>query len=610
MTTVRLAVPLARIRSQLTLNVGRPWSIVEHLILEALLRRPLSIGDIEQGYSIPRQLIEESLHRLMRVEWVEMRPVDDQLRFSATLLGLKACAADPLPYVGKHAERTRSQIIERLTGHLFRPNDLRQVRRSELDREYAGPRIHYIDPCLPDGMYCADEIVEVAVDEHEEVLTLDTWSEPWPNHVALFDVSNTGITGLPKDRELEDLRLVLLRSAHKLRASQPAHTGSRSRRHHRSASVKQHRIRFLPDDLVIGGPAHRQALLSIVNSAQSRLIIHTTFLDANKFLHLLNALVAATRRGVTIDILWGQDPPDPDQPSGNHVPAQYAAERLREDPRIVAIADRLRIHDQCTYSHAKVIVADLNEPGNYIALVGSCNWLSSPFKSIEASVYLREPSVVSEIALSLLRLCYASVGGWDGLAGDLLHIRHELQYRRSTSSPNGKAALVVGDEHNEYMIRARDEARRSVFVTSNRLGRYFKPGALTPLAMACAKERIKTRILYSLLQGIGIAEESQFARDAAAHHVRLKLHKNPKIHAKVLAWDDNAAVVTSQNWLSADPGHTTLATELGIALDVPGIGKLIRDGFNAALNGHHNAPNRRRRKGSGSQLRVSPEQQD
>jgi cardiolipin synthase len=38
----------------------------------------------------------------------------------------------------------------------------------------------------------------------------------------------------------------------------------------------------------------------------------------------------------------------------------------------------------------------------------------------------------------------------------------------------------------------------------------------------------------------------------------------PRLHAKILAWDDDSAVITSQNWLSADPGYTSALEEVGV----------------------------------------------
>ena len=55
----------------------------------------------------------------------------------------------------------------------------------------------------------------------------------------------------------------------------------------------------------------------------------------------------------------------------------------------------------------------------------------------------------------------------------------------------------------------------------------------------------------------------------------------PKLHAKLLAWDDDAVVITSQNWLSADPPDDKPRSEIGISIRSPGIARQIIDRFNA-----------------------------
>ena len=56
-----------------------------------------------------------------------------------------------------------------------------------------------------------------------------------------------------------------------------------------------------------------------------------------------------------------------------------------------------------TGSHAKVILADTGDDSGYAAIVGSCNWLDSPYESVEASVRLTDPAAVAPSQASLPR---------------------------------------------------------------------------------------------------------------------------------------------------------------------------------------------------------------
>jgi phosphatidylserine/phosphatidylglycerophosphate/cardiolipin synthase-like enzyme len=48
--------------------------------------------------------------------------------------------------------------------------------------------------------------------------------------------------------------------------------------------------------------------------------------------------------------------------------------------------------------------------------------------------------------------------------------------------------------------------------------------------------------------------------------VNIKPVHNPRLHAKILAWDDDTLAITSQNWLSADPAEGALRREIGVLI--------------------------------------------
>jgi cardiolipin synthase A/B len=42
----------------------------------------------------------------------------------------------------------------------------------------------------------------------------------------------------------------------------------------------------------------------------------------------------------------------------------------------------------------------------------------------------------------------------------------------------------------------------------------------------------------------------------------------PRLRAKVLAWDDDALAATSPNWLSADASETAIRREIGVFVEM------------------------------------------
>lgn len=68
-------------------------------------------------------------------------------------------------------------------------------------------------------------------------------------------------------------------------------------------------------------------------------------------------------------------------------------------------------------------------------------------------------------------------------------------------------------------------------------------------------------------------------REAAFAGVSIRPVREPRVHAKLLGWDDDFVVVTSQNWLSADPSEGNRRKEIGIFLHAAGAARRVVDFF-------------------------------
>jgi len=110
-----------------------------------------------------------------------------------------------------------------------------------------------------------------------------------------------------------------------------------------------------------------------------------------------------------------------------------------------------------------------------------------------------------------------------------------------------------------------------VLLVSHRMGPVARPGALVPLAAACAKGPVTARVIYGKLE-VDDIQLTQWQTDAQRYSIKITPLKKPPVHAKFLAWDEDHVVISSQNWLSADPGPSYQVKELGVLIDAPGIG--------------------------------------
>jgi phosphatidylserine/phosphatidylglycerophosphate/cardiolipin synthase-like enzyme len=81
------------------------------------------------------------------------------------------------------------------------------------------------------------------------------------------------------------------------------------------------------------------------------------------------------------------------------------------------------------------------------------------------------------------------------------------------------------------------------------------------------------------------AREDVIVAEAALAGVAVKLIEKPRLHAKVLAWDDDAVVITSLNWLSAASGDLQSLKEIGVFIETKSVAEVVISNFEAAMNG-------------------------
>ena len=62
---------------------------------------------------------------------------------------------------------------------------------------------------------------------------------------------------------------------------------------------------------------------------------------------------------------------------------------------------------------------------------------------------------------------------------------------------------------------------------------------------------------------------ADLTRELAKEGIALKPVHRPRLHAKVLGWDDDALAISSLNWLSADPSDAALYREIGVLIEAP-----------------------------------------
>jgi cardiolipin synthase A/B len=281
---------------------------------------------------------------------------------------------------------------------------------------------------------------------------------------------------------------------------------------------------------------------------------------------ILPLLLQASAKGVLIDVLWGQD----DVGTATNS-SQAAAQRMKARIADAGRSDLIRVHPFSTNSHAKVVVAD-NGKGRWYALLGSCNWLASNFKSFESSIRLRDPAVVGMLIRKLAGLTRGRPGIWHELAVEMTVLG-----RRVESGPRGRGRtvpmrLLFAPDHAKLTLEARDRAKKRIFVLSHRLGVAGRPVSLLPILAAVRAKNIEAIAYYGQTTGaLSGVEGADLTREFATQGVNVRPIHRPRLHAKVLGWDDDALAITSLNWLSADPPDLAVYREIGVVIEAPRI---------------------------------------
>lgn len=581
-SVVHVAIPVLKGRTNVVVDKGQPWSVVEHLLLEALARQEWSANELSSAANIPHRVVIEGIIRLMRAGWVDLSEIKGRVTFRANAFGIVAAAKTELP---KTFERIRRQInytVDLVDGGVFRGREWYVYDEYALRERARKEPVVWIQPESFADVWDREEFYETLLEYDETLVSADPSGHS--RKYVLVSVSNGSITGLP-DRTLGNLRAAIIEAANSISPkalgddhifSTPGIGGPI-----KSKNLQERSIYFDSSDLVLDSDAHRKILKHILENANTHVYVHSTFIEEDKVLDWLPEIVAASKRGVKIHVLWGQNEDVP-----FIVSTRTSISNLTKNKEIQNLGDSFVIHPFSTGSHAKLILADSGKGGAYIAVVGSCNWFSSGFKSYEASVVLRDAQIVRDVARYFSDLSVGHNGIWSNLSTELVKISKSLRDVPVSPKANARASIVIGAHHESFVLRARDEAKKRIFAASHRLGPVSVASILIPIMTGAKAHAINANVFYGRTTGsVFGAREDVIVAEAALAGVSVNLIETPRLHAKVLAWDDDAVVITSLNWLSAASGDLQSLKEIGVFIEAKAVAEVIISNFKSAKDG-------------------------
>ncbi len=550
----------------------------------ALDRAPGTINEIAASLQIHGQIASSAMARLMQFGLVEIR-LSPMPALATSDIGREFIRSGrALPERAQDREVGISLVFEKVGHSVLRNRDVATVPLSKLPQPGLAVAFPLKEPpetddtlaqrvsdfmagsLRPGEWLCGVRAVSSVIEQRYLVVELDG-----PNGLALPEGASEGLA-----RALE---------ATVKTGALPQATASRP-----SSAAPTHTT-FGADQFVVGFEEHLERFERIVGEASCDVFVLSTFVASqgdergkDRRERILRALDQAVGRGVRCHVFYGTSL---DERAGNAVAIQELHQRLSAVRRSRGF---VLLQRESVGSHAKVVAADDGQ-GGAVVLLGSCNWLSSPFSSVEVSAEIRESQSVA-IVLDALRAIVSRLASASRSVEALSFMASELRRARSAVSPAGtltirppaELTVVYADEHERLLRVAAHDASQSFVCCTNKVGATMVPALFNPAEIAGRRVQ-DARVYFSRYTGPVKRRHVAEHRDRLDGIVALVGVREPQLHAKFLTWDKDHVIVSSMNWGSQSGLASNRLDEIGLYLRGPGLAAGLLERFEAELKG-------------------------
>ncbi len=553
------------------------WSPIEEMVLLSLDRNLGTIDDIRASLGISRQIVSSTVARLMQFGLVEMR-LSPQSVLATSVVGRNFIRAGrALPERTTDREISTSVVYEKVGQSVFRTRNVDTIPISKLPAQ--GAIVNFPSGDAPETVYSmmqrVNEFIAGTLRPGEWLRGIQANSsflEPRFLVLNLDDVKDGVLPQGASEQLVEALKATIKTGILPKTAAPPANQPS---------TIE---TSFEADHIIVGSNQHLQRFEEIVGAAKSHVFVLSTFVASQSDQkgkenreRIWRSLEEACKRGVKCHLFFGTSLDR----------AKHAMAMQELYTRLSAVREMrgyLLLQRDSVGSHAKVLVADDGHDGAAVVM-GSCNWLSSPFSAVEVSAELREAHAVAT-ALDLLREIIAKLSSASRSVETLEFMASELRRERSRLSPAlevpARAKLIVlrAGDHERLLRVAAHEAKERFICCTNKVGANMVPGLFDPAEVA-GRRLGDVRVYYSRRSGPVKRGHVTKHRERLHGVVELMGVPEPQLHAKFLAWDKDHVVVSSLNWGSQSGLEDNPLDEIGLYLEGPNLASSLLDKFEA-----------------------------
>lgn len=415
-------LPLSRFRVPYDLARGKPYSQLEHMILNAVADGGATLRSLAGTFRVHERLVVEAVVTLVNAGWVAVQG-GPQASFVLTGAGLAAASGDREPVsVVVEAAHPGVVVMERYSGQVARQSEARPYQRDELAEVWDNaPRL-------------ATRIVRSSVDEAQVQKLLHRGAGEWVRRIGRIEEISRDAHWLPLEVDIDAKQVVGLPPPWRHMLTAPALARATSAADElRYAPAAFHRTThqarrpFLgvkdgnrvqrsattmllgTEDVVRGEQAHAAALTRALQSARTSVALAVPRLEGlDAFEALAAGCAEAVARGVRVDLLIGSADRDTAALTAAANRIAYNADSRR---------GRALLRTRITGSGASLLLWD-SAPGRLVGIVTDHAWVRRTTEEPHTiGVRVTPPALSADLARAVSSL-WTGRGGDDGFAGE------------------------------------------------------------------------------------------------------------------------------------------------------------------------------------------------
>lgn len=579
---MKIFLPAWHYRARAIVQRTWGWSPIEEMLLLALDRTPGTIEQVSTVLQIPRQVASATVARLMQFGLIEVRLSPIPVLATSSVGHDFIRSNNGLPERTEDREVGVSLVFEKVGHSMLRNRDVRTIPLTRIPSSGRAVAFPAGDTPETDDTMAerVGRFMASSLRRGEWLRGVQAVSSVIEQKYLILDLDDVRNDVFPEGAS--DLLIKLLKDTIKTGVLPQASTSQQN-------TAPAANIAFGADQLIVGSEQHLETFERIVAEAKSDVFVLSTFIAAQadergeeQRDRVWLALEKAISRGVRCHLFYGTSL---DDRAKNAIAMQELNKRLSN---VRAARGFVLVHRDPVGSHAKVVAAD-NGRGGAVALIGSCNWLSSPFSAVEVSAQLVDNRAAA-IGLDLLRSIVSNLSSASRSAEILQFMSSDLRRSRTglaparelDEGPQAELTVLYADDHERVLRAAAHDATQRFICCTNKVGAPMVPAVFNPAEVA-GRRIADVRVYFSRYTGPTKKRHVAEHRERLHDFVRLLAVRDPQLHAKFLAWDNDDVVISSMNWGSQSGLAGNRLDEIGLHLSGPGLAARLMERFEALL---------------------------